>query len=125
MENVNVDEKGKEVVPKQQRDWAMFIHFSSFAGYFSGIGFILAPLVMWLIKKEGNDFIDHHGKEAVNFQINLFIHGIIVFVLCFVLIGFLFLPVLLLSQAILAVVAGVKASEGVKYRYPLIIRFIK
>jgi uncharacterized Tic20 family protein len=31
----------------------------------------VGPLVIWLLKKDEMPFVDHHGKEALNFQITL------------------------------------------------------
>jgi uncharacterized Tic20 family protein len=52
--------------------------------------------------------------------------------LCFVLIGFLLLPILLVAggigwivMVVLTIIASVKASNGQLYRYPLTIRFLK
>ncbi|MCA1064380.1 DUF4870 domain-containing protein (plasmid) [Rossellomorea sp. AcN35-11] len=129
MENESKVESNKKVhfkeVSKGERQWAMLVHLSSFLGYVSGFGFILAPLVLWLLKKENSEYIDHHGKQAVNFQLSLLIYGIVAGVLCIVLIGLLLLPLLFLGQIILTIVAGVQASEGKKYGYPLTITFIK
>jgi uncharacterized Tic20 family protein len=33
----------------------------------------LAPLIIWLIKKDTSPWIDHQGKEALNFQITALI----------------------------------------------------
>ena len=55
--------------------WAMFAHLAAFAGFFpAGIGFVVGPLVVWLIKKEQYPFVDEQGKEAVNFQITMLIY---------------------------------------------------
>jgi hypothetical protein len=42
----------------------------------------------------------------------------------FIFIGFLLWPAVVIFDVILCIVAGVKANEGVSYRYPLTIRFI-
>jgi len=34
------------------------------------------------------------------------------------------LPVLVIGASVLAIIAAIKASDGVAYRYPLCIRFI-
>jgi len=57
--------------------------------------------------------------------------GGLVFALCFALIGFLLIPVLAAAlivgwivYAILMIIAAVKANDGVRYRYPMTIRFV-
>jgi uncharacterized Tic20 family protein len=46
-------------------------------------------------------------------------------VLCFVLIGFLLLPVVVLIHLVFTIIAAVKASNGEWYRYPFAIRLVK
>ena len=40
---------------KQARNWALFAHLTSFLGYLIPFGNILAPLVIWLMKKNESD----------------------------------------------------------------------
>jgi uncharacterized Tic20 family protein len=46
---------------------------------------ILAPLVIYLVKKDESSFVAYHAKESLNFQISLFI---ICFALFITIIGF-------------------------------------
>ncbi len=50
-----------------ERTMAMLIHLLAI------LTGIIGTLILWLVKKDTSHFIDHHGKEAVNFQITLFI----------------------------------------------------
>ncbi len=54
---------------KDARTWAMLCHIGAFAGYIIPFGHIIAPLVIWLIKKDESPFVDDQGKESLNFQI--------------------------------------------------------
>jgi len=110
---------------KEARTWAMLSHLGVFAGYIIPFGHIIAPLVIWLIKKDESPFVDDQGKESLNFQISMTIYFIIALLLMFVFVGFILLPALVIFDLVIVIVAGVKANEGVKYRYPLSIRFIK
>ncbi|MBW3670150.1 MAG: DUF4870 domain-containing protein [Acidobacteria bacterium] len=111
---------------EEARRWAMITHLSALIGLLgNGIGFLLAPLIVWLIKKDLDPFVDDQGKEAVNFQITMFIAAIIALILSFVLIGIPILIVIGLMAVIFPIVAAIKASEGNYYRYPLTIRFLK
>jgi uncharacterized protein len=111
---------------KDARTWALICHLAGLAG-FTGIPFanVIGPLVVWLIKKDQSWFVNDQGKEAVNFQISLTIYIIIAAILAFLLIGIPLLFVLGIGGLILIIIAAVKANEGVVYRYPLTIRFIK
>jgi len=106
--------------------WAVLAHLSALVGFLgNGVGFILGPLIIWLIKKESDPLADRHGKEALNFQITMFGITIICALLMLVLIGFILLPLALLTNLILTIIAGVKVSKGEDYRYPFAIRLIK
>ena len=61
----------------------------------------------------------------VNFQITAVGAGIICWILMFVLIGFLLLPVLVIGVLGLMIYAGVRANDGEAYEYPFAIRLIQ
>jgi uncharacterized Tic20 family protein len=115
-----------ETVPRDARMWGMLCHMSALVGLLgNGIGFLVGPLVVWLIKREDHPFIDDQGKEALNFQITMFIAIIISALLVFVIIGIFLLPILGLLDVVFVIVAGINANTGQSYRYPFNIRFIK
>jgi len=89
------------------------------------LGNILGPLVLWLVKKEGDALVDATGKEVLNFQISASIYGIVCILLAFVAIGFVLLPVLLIAVVVYTIIGAMKANEGQLYRYPFTLRFIK
>ena len=106
--------------------WGMFCHLAALAAL-TGVplAHVLAPLVVWLIKRDAHPFIDEQGKEALNFQISMTIYALVSAVLIIVIIGLLLLPIVLIADLVLVIVASIKASNGQSYRYPLTIRFIK
>ena len=106
-------------------------------GFVPGVGHIIGPLIIWLLKKDEYPEVDDQGKESLNFQISMLIYtvalGALFFVLIWVLVGFLLLPFfgllylldLWVANLVLVIMASIKASEGKLYRYPLTIRLIK
>ena len=44
--------------------------------YVFPLGNVIAPLVVWLMKKDQMPFVDDQGKEAINFQISMVIYTI-------------------------------------------------
>ena len=111
---------------KDVRMWGMFCHISALVGLLgNGFGFILGPLIVWLAKREEHPFIDDQGKEALNFQITMFLAFVISFFLCFVMVGFFLLPILVVLEIALPIVGALKANNGEYYRYPLTMRLIK
>jgi len=111
-------------ITKDERTWAMLCHFSAFAGLIFPFGNFLAPLIIWLIKKEEFPFVEDQGKEVLNFQISMTIYLIGSGILCFILIGIPMVIGFLIFDVIVTLIGAVKANDGFKYRYPLAIRFI-
>jgi len=109
----------------EEKTWAAGCHLSAFAGFCTGVGFVLGPLIVWLLKKDSSKFIDDQGKEAFNFQLTMFILVIVSCFLIIVLIGIPMLIVLAVLNLVFTIIAGVKASEGVNYRYPINFRLVK
>jgi len=87
-------------------------------------GFI-APLVIYLLKKDSSTFIADHAKESLNFQITLFIAFVISVILWVILIGLLLTWLIGIAALVLIIIATIRASEGKLYRYPFVIRLIK
>lgn len=112
-------------VDQEERMWGMLCHLSAFSGYLVPFGSVIAPLVVWLIKKDEMPFVDDQGKESLNFQLTMLIAAIVSIILMFVFIGFLLIGVVIIFQIVMIIVASIKANEGVRYRYPYNIRFIK
>ncbi len=88
-----------------------------------GLSFI-GPLVIWLIKREEDPFVEEHAREATNFQISIVIYVIISAILIIVLIGFIMFVVVAIFAFVAAIVAAIKAANGEDYHYPLTIRLI-
>ncbi len=109
----------------EARTWAMLCHLSALVGLLgNGIGFVLGPLFVWLLKRKEHPFVDEQGKESINFQITMFIAFIIAALLMFVFIGFLILPALIIVNIVLPIIGAIKANNGEHYRYPFSIRFL-
>ncbi|WP_282937858.1 DUF4870 domain-containing protein [Paenibacillus sp. RC67] len=86
---------------------------------------VIAPLIIWLIKKDESAYVAEHAKESLNFQISMIIYSFVAGLLCFAVIGFVLLPLVGLFALICIIIATVRASKGQIYEYPLTIRLIK
>lgn len=107
------------------RTWNVLCHASALLGFFfPWAGHIIAPLVVWLIKRGDSPEIDAHGKESINFQLSMLVYAIISGILCLILVGFVLLAILHIVNAVLVIIASIRASEGKFYRYPITIRFL-
>jgi uncharacterized Tic20 family protein len=82
----------------------------------------LAPLIIYLVKKDDSKFVADQAKESLNFQITVFLTCI---VLIITVIGIFIIWLVVIAATIFVILASIKASEGKLYRYPLCIRFIK
>ncbi len=114
----------EENATDEERLWATFIHLSGLAGYIVPTASVVAPLVLWLIKRNQSPFIDDHGREALNFQISIVLWAIVAGLLVMVCIGAVLLPAVILTQIIASIVMAVRANRGEYVRYPVTIRFL-
>ncbi|MDH1012276.1 DUF4870 domain-containing protein [Pseudomonas nicosulfuronedens] len=116
----------QQAQPSQEaRQWAMFCHFAAFLGFIFPFGNLLGPLIVWQIKRESDPFVDRQGKEALNFQITVSLAVVVSFLLMLVVIGFFLLGLVSIGALVLTIIAGIKANEGLDYRYPFTWRPIK
>lgn len=116
-----MDTQDSEFLPanipnKEERTWAMLCHLCIVAQIFLPI-LVLGPLLIWLIKGEHLPFVKAQGKEVLNFQITLFLAGLISTALIVVGIGILLLILLWIYSIVVGVIGAVKTNEGVAYRY--------
>jgi len=123
-------------VSSDQRQWAMFAHLSAIAGAVltsgvGGWGTFLGPLIIWLVKKDTMPFVDDQAKEALNFNITVAIVFFALAVLVFVTLGIgllIAIPawfVIGIAWLVFAIIAAIKANDGVAYRYPFTVRLVK
>lgn len=107
----------------------MLAHLSAFVT-FVGIPSFVGPLVVWLWKREQHPFVAEHAREALNFNLSLFLYGIAAVVLAIATLGIALLVLVPVGLAfavaffLLVVIAAQRASRGEAYRYPLTIRFL-
>ena len=111
---------------KRAQAWAIGCHLSGLLLYLGlPFGNIIGPLVIWLIKRAEYPLVDRQGKEAVNFQISVTLYALVAGVLFFLLIGIPLLFILVIFQIVMVIIAAIKVSNGVAYKYPFTIRLIK
>jgi uncharacterized Tic20 family protein len=99
-----------------EKTLALLSHVVTFVSNF------IAPLIIYIIKKDESAFVAAHAKESLNFQLTILLAVIVLFI---TIVGILLLWIVGIYALVLVIVATIRASEGKLYRYPLTIRFIK
>ncbi len=107
------------------KQWAMFLHLSQLLNFIVPLAGIVAPIVIWQVKKNDMPEIDGHGKAAVNWIISAIIYSIVSGLLVFAFVGIFLLLILAALSVIFPIIAGIKASSGELWKYPLAIEFLK
>lgn len=134
--NVEVESQvtpDQDVVPVgDERTWALLGHLSALSAFVvTGIGCVLGPLIIWLVKRDTLPFAADQAKEALNFNITVLIAaaGLVLFSIITVGIGLLLtVPLgfaLFFYWLIFTIVAAVNANNGVRYRYPMTLRLVQ
>ena len=110
----------------EERTWGMVCHLA-------GLGTIVGALVAWVMLRDRSRFANDQGKESVNFQmfiavcmfammflwgVALVLHPIfpLIYLLWVALVGF---------DALMVILAAVKAANGEKFHYPVSLRMLK
>lgn len=112
----------------EERNLAIIAHLSGCAGVL-GMGLVgfIGPLVIYLLKKESSPYIEVQAKEALNFQITIFLIqvacGAVAAISCGVLFPIVFVPMLL--QVVFSVIAALAVRDGTNYRYPFNFRLLQ
>lgn len=60
-----------------KRNIAAFTHLSTFSQYIIPFGNYIFPIIIWTSKKEQSEFVDHNGKQALNFQLSILIYSLV------------------------------------------------
>lgn len=60
-----------------EKNIATFTHLSTLTQYFIPFGNYIFPIILWSSKKESSEFVDHHGKQVLNFQLSLLLYSLV------------------------------------------------
>lgn len=105
--------------------YLMLLHLSQLLAYvLPGLG-LIAPIVLWAIQKDNEPLVDRHGKIILNWIISWMIYIAIGAVLIIVGIGIVILIALAVINVVFPIIGGIKANDGIEWKYPLSIQFFK
>ena len=109
----------------QTRHWAFILHISVLAGFVLPLAGLIAPIVIWQLKKdefpgidrprEKRGELDHLGRHLCGCERALVL----------VIIGIPMLMALGAASIIFPIIAAIKANNGELWKYPLSITFLK
>jgi uncharacterized Tic20 family protein len=126
-----------EVANGDARGWAMAAHLCGLLWVlgsgsliflpFGGLVLftLLGPVIILLAKGESMPFAASQAKESLNFQITVWLLGLVFALLAIVLIGFVLLWILGVVNLVLVIIAAIRVSDGTPYRYPFCLRLVK
>ncbi|HRJ72734.1 MAG TPA: DUF4870 domain-containing protein [Terrimicrobiaceae bacterium] len=110
------------------RQWTVILHLSALAGLLVPFGNILAPLIIWLVKKPEIPALQPAGKAVLNFQVSYSLYFVGSFIAA-VILSCLVVPIVLpfivfIAWLVLTILGAVKASNGESYQFPLVMKLI-
>jgi uncharacterized protein len=119
-----------------EKTWALVAHFGGAGGVFLGCGVLgwVPPLIAMLAKGKESQTVRAHSVAALNFHITWAGIIAILYILLTCLgtvtlgIGFIIFPLVwlvALVPLIFGILAGVKATNGEFYTYPMAITLVK
>jgi uncharacterized Tic20 family protein len=126
-----------ETTSSEERGWAMAAHLCGLLWILGGGGLIflpfgglalftiLGPLIILSAKGPSMPYVAAQAKESLNFQITIWLLGLISALLALVLIGFVLLWILGVVNLVLVIIAAIRVSDGAPYRYPFAWRVVK
>ena len=126
-----------EAANSEERGWAMAAHLCGLLWVlgsgglifppFGGLALftILGPLIILSAKGQAMPFVAAQAKESLNFQITVWLLGLLFAFLAIVLIGFVLLWILGVVNLVFVIIAAIRVSDGTPYRYPFCLRLVK
>lgn len=119
-----------------ERQWAAGAHLGALilalvTSWAAGVAGAVGALAVWMVKRDDSPFAAEHAKEALNFNLSMFIYAVVLVVLSVVTLGIGLVVAVPLGLAIAVVwlvctlVAAFRAYDGREYRYPLSIRLFR
>ncbi len=137
MEDTVQNSPAQASTPSQtDRQWAAGAHAGALllallTSWAAGIAGAVAAFVVWMVVRDKYSFAAEHAREALNFNVSMFIYAAISVLALVVTLGIgiiVLLPlwiVLGLMWLVCSLIATFKAWDGQSYRYPATIRLFK
>ena len=131
---IDTDDGSGANLTQEEKDWATFVHLAALAGMTAiPLGWIVGPLVLWLLKKDKYPLVDEQGKEALNFQITVSVVVVVLAILGGIFwilppLGLLVYSVIFggsyIVRTIMTIIATIATNRDGEYHYPFSFRFL-
>ena len=59
------------------KNTATFTHLSTLTQYIIPFGNYIFPILIWSSYKDKSEFVNHHGKQTLNFQLSLLLYSLV------------------------------------------------
>ena len=108
---------------RQERQLASRLHLTGML-FFLVVPMFL-PLVVWRRRRLDSRYLSRQAREALNFQITLWLGVLLSLLLAFFVVGGVMLILILVLALVMPLAAAAQCREGRDYRYPLILRLVR
>lgn len=109
----------------EEKSWSVAAHLAPLSGLIIPFGHLIAPLVIWLMKRNDSELVAEEAKEALNFQISFTVYMILCIPAMFIGIGAILYVIFPIVALVLMIKAAIHASKAEGWSYPFIFRLIK
>lgn len=111
----------------EDKTWSIIAHAIPIATMWLSAGILgfVASIVVYILGKDKSEFIRNYSAQALNVQLNALIWFVVSWILVFVVIGLIMLPLVAIWATVLHIIAILKANDGVIWKPPFCIQFIK
>lgn len=111
---------------KEDKQLLILTHLSQLLDLVTGLGGTIAPIIIWVIKKDEIFNMDEQGKGIINFRISMFIYALICIPLVLLLgLGILGFIAIAILTIIFPIINAIRVSNNQEPSYPLSIQFLK
>jgi uncharacterized Tic20 family protein len=121
----DLETSGGALTSEVARKWGLFLHLSLLGSYLVPLAGVVAPIIIWQLKRNEHPELDAHGKMVVNWMISSVLYLIAAGLLSLVFIGIPFLIAIVCASIAFPIIGGIRANEGRFWRYPLTLGFLK
>ena len=63
------------------KNMATLLQLSALTQYFFPLGNLIFPALLWSLKRNESEFVDYNGKQAINFQLSLFLYSFLLVII--------------------------------------------